>query len=363
MAVGKYNDGLRASSSEVQLRLSSHDLVWESADRELRGVWAYGDILLLEKPQYGRPFVLGHRHSGEARLSIQDDHFHDEIIKKLPRANKPRVSIAINRRTLAAWTVAALAVTALSVWALPKLVEPLAAHMPESWEHALGNYAMNLLVGDERFCEADAGTQALQKMTKRLADASMPGEKLEVLVVDHKMVNAFAVPGHRVVIMSSLIREAESADEVAGVLAHEMGHVKKRHPIKGVVSALGLQLVMQIIFGSGDTARATGLMHELMQQKFARGLESEADAVAADTLHDAHIDHRGIIAFFERMHKKEGDGTGTKFLTYFSSHPATEDRITALKAKPRSETKPPLLTAKEWQAMKSICGKTSKRSF
>ncbi|MBN8531895.1 MAG: M48 family metalloprotease, partial [Alphaproteobacteria bacterium] len=134
-------------------------------------------------------------------------------------------------------------------------------------------------------------------------------------------------------------------------------------PAKGVVSALGLQLVMQIVFGSGDSARAAGLMHELLQQRYARDLETEADAVAAETLHAAHIDHRGIIAFFERMRKKEGKIGDNRLFSYFSSHPATKDRITALEAKPRTATKPPLLTAKEWQELRGICGKTEKRSF
>ncbi|MBN8530986.1 MAG: hypothetical protein J0L97_03885, partial [Alphaproteobacteria bacterium] len=197
MAVGKYHDGQRAASVEVQLRLTTDYLVWESADRELRGVWPYSDILLLEKPQYGRPFVLGNKNGGEARLTIQDDRFHDELVKHLPRSNQPRISIAIHRRSLAAWSVAALAVLGAGFFALPKLAQPLAARLPESWENALGDYAMNILVSDEPFCTDEAGRKALDKMTRRLADSSMPGEKLEVFVVKHTMVNAFAVPGRR----------------------------------------------------------------------------------------------------------------------------------------------------------------------
>src|SRR5690606_26348291 len=104
-----------------------------------------------------------------------------------------------------------------------------------------------------------------------------------VSVADDPQVNAFAAPGGRIVLLEGLLREAESPDEIAGVLAHEIGHVTERHPTAAALRLLGIQALLTGIFGDGSLASAAaGAGGLLVALSYSRDDERTADRLAAE---------------------------------------------------------------------------------
>ena len=100
-------------------------------------------------------------------------------------------------------------------------------------------------------------------------------------VLKDRSVNAFAAPGGHVVVLSGLIDEAKSGDEVAGVLAHEIAHVIHRHPMESLVRAMGLAVLAEALSGDGLGGTAAML---LAVTAYSREAEAEADATAVALL-------------------------------------------------------------------------------
>lgn len=169
-------------------------------------------------------------------------------------------------------------------------------------------------------------TQAIEEIGERLTKgAPYP---FHWHVANDPTVNAFAIPGGHVVIFTGLIRAADSAEEVAGVLAHEAEHVLQRHSLKGIVHQLGWQVVLTLIFsewggqGSGQIGEAAA---QLPLLRFGRDQESEADREALALLKEAKVDPNGMITFFHRLAKEEGVS-----IPLLSTHPPSASRAEAI---------------------------------
>ena len=122
-------------------------------------------------------------------------------------------------------------------------------------------------------------------------------------MIDWALVNAFATPGGQIIMTRGLVQKAGSPDEVAGVLAHEIGHTIELHPEAGLVRAMGLSAAAQLVFaGTHGTATNIGLL--LTQLRYTRVAEREADGHAVRILKQAGISAKGFGDFFERLEPK-----------------------------------------------------------
>src|SRR5688572_1449038 len=204
------------------------------------------------------------------------------------------------------------------------------------------------------FCTDPAGIAALQGLAKQLAVAADDDRHYKIYVSDADVLNAFAAPGGHVVLFRGIIEHADSPDEVAGVLAHEMGHVVEDHPAKGLVEALGYGIYGLLIPGGGDDSAM--IARSLLTNHYSRGDELDADRVGVEMLNEAGLDSRGLIAFFEHMKAEGGEIPGA--LEFLSTHPTGDTRSEKLQdlVKPGK----PALDAAQWQALKSVCKTTSK---
>ncbi len=158
-------------------------------------------------------------------------------------------------------------------------------------------------------------------------------EEVHVHVIDDpKMVNAFATPGGHVFVFSGLLLAAQDEAEVAGVMAHEIGHLAARHPARRLVWAYGAQTVAALAIGE-DPALLQQIAAQLVGGGVlaanSRGAEDEADALAITYLHRAGWDPRGIVRFFRRIREMEGEVPA--FLGWLSTHPTPTDRIERLR--------------------------------
>ncbi len=145
-------------------------------------------------------------------------------------------------------------------------------------------------------------------------------------VVRDPAVNAFALPGGHVVVNTGLLEAAESADEVAGVLAHEASHVEYRHTLRNLIHNLGLRAVMAVALGDFAGGTWGGMADQLATLSYSRDLEREADLEGLKFLRKAGLPAEGMARFFEKMAAQ--DGATVELL---SSHPASKERLEALR--------------------------------
>lgn len=263
------------------------------------------------------------------------------ILWQLPAA--ARYGGVIDR--LGLWWAAgiALVLSALVLVGAIKGLDLVARAIPYAWEQKLGD----AISGDfgAQLCRAPGGQKALDDLARRLSPSDRP---IRIGVVNIPIVNAVALPGGRILIFRGLIDEARSPDEVAGVLAHEIGHVEHRHVMVALLRRFGLGLLI----GSGGTAAEYG--QALLDARYSRAAESEADEFSVKQLLQAGISPAATAAFFRRLSKEEAGMSGP--LVYLASHPPSAERRRRFEAAARSG-RPfrPALSSPQWAAVRSIC--------
>ena len=210
------------------------------------------------------------------------------------------------------------------------MVEWAVAKIPIEWEQKLGETVYQDFLSKETVLKEGPAVSAVQEMTQRLTE-KIPHNpyKFQISVVQSPVVNAFALPGGYVVVFTGLMTKAESGEEVAGVLSHELNHVLQRHGLERMVKMLGLAAVVGIVLGDqqGLTGLAKQVGMELVTLKFGRAQETEADVTGIRLLSDARIAPDGMIRFFERLSEKDKER-----VEVFSTHPMSAARAALLKA-------------------------------
>jgi Zn-dependent protease with chaperone function len=239
------------------------------------------------------------------------------------------------------WIAAVLSIAFICANGLPYL----ASQIPLRYEQHLANWIGDPL-GEMPACSRTP-PEPFQRLIKRLYPLNETDRKIpiEVRFIKSEEVNAFAYLGGRVFVFSGLLKQAESPEELAGVLAHEFEHVSHRHIMQGLVSNIVLSGGLGWIFGSGPGGK---IMTQLVALKFTKSQEAQADHDALLRLRNAKIDRRGFIHFFEKL-EKESNQTH-----YLSDHPSNLDRIQKSSQSPAYESTP-IMTREEWLRIKTIC--------
>ena len=220
--------------------------------------------------------------------------------------------------------------TVLGLWfGADVLVEIAVSRIPVEWEQKLGESAYRDFLSHQEVMKDGPAVAALGEITQRLTEQiSNNPYKFDVTVVKSDVVNAFALPGGYVVVFTGLMKKAESGEEVAGVMSHELNHVLQRHGLERIVKNLGLMTVVAIVFGNQQGL--VGMMKqfgvELLTLKFGREQETEADLTGLQLLQRAKIDPSGMIRFFERLSEKD-EGR----MEWLSTHPMSTARAERLK--------------------------------
>jgi predicted Zn-dependent protease len=182
-----------------------------------------------------------------------------------------------------------------------------------------------------------------------LAAASPPSPfEFRFYVVEDDSLNAFAIPGGAIYIHSGIIQKSKSAGELAGVMAHEIGHVTARHVAKrfnqrrgtGIVANI-LALAIAILTGNPYAAQAgqagVGIAATAYNASFTREDEAEADKLAVDSMIKAGYDPHALISMFQTLRAEEKGFRPPQFLI---DHPATQERINQVSAEIKLESPP-----------------------
>jgi len=225
--------------------------------------------------------------------------------------------------------------------------------VPEEADQYLGKISENNFKNFFPVCQDSASLEVanyLEKVANTIKPQGSPFD-YRVTIVKSDMVNAFAFPGGRILFSSSLIQEAQNTNELTGVLAHEIGHVEKRHGMKQLSRAAGLALFINLAFGAGlegfewaETLADAGGFAVLM--KYSRHSEKEADQFGAHILHKHGYSVQGLLHFMKKIEdmeknsvKIETNSNAEKTIEIFSSHPVTHKRIADLQKRADSEKK------------------------
>lgn len=222
------------------------------------------------------------------------------------------------------------------------------AHLvPVAWERKLGDAMLGDFGG--RFCHTDAGQNALHKLVAKLEGSSSASS---VEVANIGMVNALALPGGRIIIFQGLIDRASSADELAGVLGHELGHVQNRDTLQALIRQLGLSVIL-----GGFSGDVGGYVNGALSMSYSRDAEARADDASIHALRRANISPLDTSAFFDRMAKGEkAMGSMANALNYMSSHPLSENRRKAFAASAiNGHRYAEALSSAEWKALSAMC--------
>ena len=243
----------------------------------------------------------------------------------------------------------------LSIWAFNlSPSRAIASLMPTTARTALGDMALESMVAGRARCTDVAGIAALRRLHERL----QPGRSslTAITVVDWSLTNAFAVPGGRVVLTRAILEKASSADEIAGVLAHELGHGLELHPEQGLVRGIGFWTAMQLMF-TGSPGTLGNIGGALAQLSYSRDAEREADLRALEMLKAGEISAKPFAGFFRRVEKTEPTTTKGRIMRandLFASHPQSAERIAKIEAVADYPSRP-ALSADEWKALRGIC--------
>ncbi len=229
----------------------------------------------------------------------------------------------------------------------PLWIAPL---VPPAWERNVGD----AIVGDfgKLRCRSPEGQAALQALVERLdpgATAAGPAQ-IRVAALDVNMFNAAAVPGSNIVIFKGALDDTENVDALAGIVAHEIAHVRRRDVTESLVRELGIGALIRTFAGSvgANAEQVVGL-------SFTRANEREADADAIATLKGAGIDPRPTAALFEKLSGKSG-GDGNPAFDFLQSHPGSKGRAAnfARSFNPKAQYHP-ALDAAAAKAMRGAC--------
>jgi len=225
------------------------------------------------------------------------------------------------------------------------LIAACGVHTPKSVAQALISDEQENQLGQQVKQELDKqGTKYVkdpevvnyvQGVAKRIfvsANKDRPGVTWHVYVIDDpKQVNAFATPGGNLFVYTGLLMAADNEAQLAGVWGHESGHVVARHSARQMVDAMGLETVLSIALGENPNALAQlagTLAAKGALLSYSRQDETEADEYGARYSSAAGYDPHGIIQFFQKLEKMEGQQPA--LAKYLSDHPLTADRITHL---------------------------------
>lgn len=177
-------------------------------------------------------------------------------------------------------------------------------------------------------------------------------QHIKLHILEKREVNAFALPDGHLVVYTGLIRQVNSPEALAGVLAHELAHIQNDHVMKKLGREVGLSVLIGAASGSGSPQIIREAARHLSGTAFDRGLEREADIEAVTYLSRAAIDPEPFADFLFQLSEKE-QGT-PDYLSWISTHPASKERARYIreKASQLHRSFSPAVDAQTWARMK-----------
>ncbi len=359
---GIFFDGVTSARHDVTVELTTAMLRIRAADGAVLAEWAYREIETLSAPDD----VLRIGRIGDkvlARLEVRDPQLAAAIDERSITIDRSGRTERRMRRQVVFWSLAAtVSLVAVAVFGVPAIATRLAPLVPYRIERLLGDAVdaqIRAMLDTKRAGAKFECGQGESEKDGRAAFARLIGEletaaalpvPLNAAVVRRSEANAFALPGGRIYVFEGLIDKSNTADELASVLAHEIGHVAHRDGTRSVLQAAGLSFLFGMLlgdfFGGGAVVIAS---KTILQSSYARGVEASADAYGGELMLRIGGDPHALATILARI-ARTTDG----WVKILLDHPETRARIAAINAVASGPTKP-LLAPAQWAALKRIC--------
>jgi len=206
-------------------------------------------------------------------------------------------------------------------------------------EEKLGDLMKDLIWDEFKAVKDNAADSALRQITDRLVKAlDSTHYRYEFTIIKNDQINAFTIPGGNIYVFSELMKVAETPEEVAAVLAHEIGHAENRHVVTKLIKELSITAIVGVLSG-GDPSILTEVLTNIIGNTFSRAQEEEADKFALKLLEKAGISPKSLARFFERLNEKDLDYDEN--LEILMTHPHNDKRIEQVRRyKTKNDFKP-----------------------
>jgi len=362
---GVFFDGATSARRLVLVELApEHLVVRDEEHRDMLARWRYDRL-------DQRPAPAGVLRLGEigaavpARLDVRDAALIAAIDDASVPVDRSGATERRIRRKVVFWSLVAVVVLVLAaVFGVPALADRLAPLLPLRAERMLGaavdgqiRRMLDKTDGREALDCGEgsgetAGRAALLKMIGKLEAAAALPVPLDARVIRRSEANAIALPGGRIYIFEGLIGKAENADEVAGVIAHEIGHVAHRDGTRSILQSAGLSFLFGMLLGDfvGGGAVVIGA-RAVLQSSYSREVEGAADRYGVELMARAGGNPRALGAVLDRLAGAIHPG-----IEILSDHPDTQARVRVINSlSPAAPPPQPFLEPSEWAALKLIC--------
>ncbi len=362
MAYGEYLDGIRPALQRVSMRLQGDgrfgELELRNSQTGAVEMWRLSKMRVVPDQAVQDGLVLARADGDPARLIIRDRDAALSILSASPGIRSLGRTPGAWPRIVALGAVALAAIVAILFLLIPHMADRGAELVPPEVEMSLGESGFNQTMAmlGARECQSPEGDLALQRMTQQLSVGLDLPYPLNVQVVDHPMVNAFAFSGGHIAMFRGLIDMAETPDEVAAVLAHEIGHVANRDSTRSTLRIVASFGIGGLIFGDVlGSSGAAGLTQRYLRSSYSREAEMAADAFAHRQMDRAGLPVAAMADMFDRMNQMQG-GADAGVFQHFSSHPELMTRVELARAAGQGASgSGSALSPQDWQALQGIC--------
>ncbi len=356
-------DGATSARRNVSVELAPAWLVIRGADGKVIAGWPYAEIEQLDAPD--GVLRVGRRGSGAlARLEIRDAALAAAVDDIATTVDRTDTTDRHRRVKVAVWSVAAVAsLILMALFILPEIAARLTPLLPQFVERQLGeavNAQMRATLDTRHLGAAfecgnapaeTAGRAALDRLIGQLEAAAALPVTLQATVIRRAEPNAVALPGGHIYVFEAIIAKAETPDELAGVLAHEIGHVARRDGVKSVLETAGLSFLFGMVLGDFVGGGAVIIAAKtLLQSSYSRDTEAAADAYGVALINKIGGDADALGRILSRIASTHG--MAARLLL---DHPETADRVAAIHSAALPGPGKPLLDNAEWAALKRIC--------
>jgi Zn-dependent protease with chaperone function len=361
---GIYFDGRVSGRRRVRVVLASSGLQIEDGAGRLVEDWPYDQIDSLNAPE--NVLRLGRRHNVRLeRLEVTDDALAAAIAARALQLDRSGRLHKRQQLAVVIWSFLATVSLVIIAWmGVPALAARVTPYVPVALERKIGT-AVDAQIratldrghaGAAFECAAGSdkppARAALSKLVNKLQNAASLGIPLSVTVVHRPESNAFAIPGGHIYVFEGLIDKASSPDELAGVLAHEIGHVAHRDGTRAILQQAGLSFLFGMMLGDFVGGGAVIIAaRTVLQSSYSREQEAAADAYGVALMSKAGGDPRALGTLLGKI----GGATepGMKILR---DHPDTQARVAAVnRLSPPGPPDAPFISNEDWAALRGIC--------
>lgn len=352
-ALAVYFDGTSSRKHQVTLRLGSALEIVEN-DAVVAN-WPF-DTIRRADGAASRLRLSSTSAAPLARLEIDDAATIAAMTARCPKLDVDRGGPKQTAR-IVFWSAGAIcSILAIAVYGIPILADRLAPLVPYSVEQRIGEAVDTQVraVFGAKVCNGAEGRDAFAAMVDKIRTAGGIEQPLDAQVLASSIENALALPGGKVYLFDGLLQKAQSADEVAGILAHELGHGHHRHTMRTLIHNGGTSFLVGLLFGDifGGSAVIFATT-SLLNASHSREAEQEADAFAFDVMRKLGRSPVPMAELLLRITGEQGKQLGG--FTILNSHPLTESRLAVAKKDDRPNTGPDILSPEQWRALKAIC--------